>query len=89
MHFSVIYLVLINVAAFLLYGFDKYKSKRNQRRISEFSLLLIAALGGSIGALLGMDLFRHKTQHKKFRIGLPVIVLLQLALMYFIMTRFV
>ncbi len=74
------YLIVINVIAFLMYGMDKWKAKRGSWRISEATLLLMAVAGGSIGALLGMNVWHHKTMHKKFKYGLPLILLAQLAL---------
>lgn len=76
----VLYLVGINVLTFLVYGLDKWKARRRRWRISEQTLLLLAVLGGSIGALLAMHVFHHKTLHKKFRYGVPLILLVQLAL---------
>ena len=76
-----IYLAAANVLAFLLYGLDKFLAKREgARRIRERTLLLVAAVGGSVGAILGMKLFHHKTLHKKFRYGLPLILAVQLGL---------
>lgn len=75
-----LYLLLINAAAFLLMLTDKLLSKTKARRIPERILMLLAALGGSLGGALGMFLFRHKTRHKKFRIGLPVLLLVHAAL---------
>ena len=72
-----VYLLLVNAAAFTLMLVDKYKAKRNLWRIPEATLMGIAAIGGSIGAIAGMNLFRHKTKHPKFYIGLPVIFVLQ------------
>lgn len=72
-------LLAVNLLAFALMGIDKGKARRNKRRISESCLFLVAALGGSIGAITGMFLFRHKTKHPSFVIGLPVILLLHLA----------
>lgn len=74
------YLILMNLIAFALYGIDKRRAKQGAWRISEYTLLLVALLGGSLGALLGMRYFRHKTQHRKFRYGVPLILLLQLGL---------
>lgn len=79
MKYFIVYLVLINIAAFIMYGADKHKAKKGQWRIPEKTLIGVAALGGSIGAVLGMRLFRHKTKHPKFYIGVPVIILLQIA----------
>ena len=74
-----IYLAAINIVAFFLYGIDKWKAKRNKWRVTEARLLWIAVAGGSIGALLGMKVWHHKTQHAKFRFGLPAILILQIA----------
>lgn len=74
-----IYLAVINIVAFFLYGIDKWKAQHDKWRITEATLLWIAVAGGSIGALLGMRLWHHKTQHAKFRYGLPTILILQLA----------
>lgn len=71
------YLLLINAAGFLLMLMDKWKAKKNRWRIRESTLLIVAALGGSIGSLAGMYLFRHKTQHLKFTLGIPLILAAQ------------
>lgn len=74
----------MNLIAFALYGIDKRRAKQGVWRISEYTLLLVALLGGSLGALLGMRYFHHKTRHRKFRYGVPLILLLQLGLgLYF------
>ena len=65
------YLLAANLLTFVTYGIDKYKARHNKWRIPEATLLLLAALGGSIGALLAMRVFRHKTLHRKFRYGVP------------------
>ena len=75
-----IYLIAINVVTFFLYGIDKWKAKRSKWRIPEATLLGLAVIGGSIGAWLGMKVWHHKTQHKKFKYGLPLILLAQIAL---------
>ena len=82
-----IYLFLINLTAFSIYGIDKYKAKHRQWRIPEATLLLSAALGGSVGAMLGMRLFHHKTKKPRFFIGVPVILLLQAAAACFLLMR--
>ena len=82
------FLLAINIATFLLYGIDKYKAKKNQWRISEATLLTMAAIGGSIGAWAGMRLWHHKTMHKKFKYGIPVIIIMQIALAVYLLTIF-
>ena len=81
------YLVFVNVIAFLVYGLDKLKARKGHWRISEATLLLLAIVGGSIGAWLGMKAWHHKTKHLKFMYGLPAILLLQLALAVYLCTR--
>ncbi len=76
----IFYLLAANLLTFVTYGVDKWKARHNRWRIPEATLLLLAALGGSIGALLAMRVFRHKTQHKKFRYGVPALLLVQLAI---------
>ena len=78
------YLIVINVVTFLVYGIDKWKAKQGSWRISEATLLMLAVIGGTIGALLGMQVWRHKTMHLKFKYGLPLILLVQIALIYLI-----
>lgn len=73
-------LVLWNLTVFFLYGVDKHKAKKDKWRVSEKMLLLCAANFGSIGALLGMRVFHHKTLHKKFTIGVPLMLAAQIAL---------
>lgn len=72
------YLVIVNILAFIMYGLDKQKAVRKQWRIPEAQLLGIAVIGGSIGAILGMQFFHHKTRKWKFKIGVPVFLALQL-----------
>lgn len=80
----VIYLVVMNSIGFASMGIDKSKAKRGAWRIPEKTLFLIAILGGSIGSILGMKQFRHKTKHKSFTIGMPAILLVQvLVILYF------
>lgn len=78
MKYIVLYLILINAAAFLLMLADKLRAKRNLWRIPERTLLTAALLGGCPGAIAGMHLFRHKTKHLKFVLGLPLILALQI-----------
>lgn len=75
-----VYLLAINAVTFLVYGADKRKAKKDRRRVPERTLFLLAIIGGSIGALAGMYVFRHKTRHWYFRFGIPAILLLQIAL---------
>ena len=83
-----IYLLLINALALVLMLVDKIKAKNNLWRIPERTLMLSAALGGSVGALIGMYLFRHKTRHPKFTIGIPAILVAQIFLGIWIFSRF-
>ena len=78
------YLLAINAVAFIVYGIDKYKAKKAKWRISESTLLLLAVLGGSIGAWMGMKVWHHKTMHKKFKYGIPAILMIQIALMAYL-----
>ena len=78
------YLLAINAVTFIVYGIDKYKAKKAKWRISEATLLLLAVLGGSIGAWMGMKVWHHKTMHKKFKYGIPAILLIQIALMAYL-----
>ena len=75
------YLIIINAVAFIVYGIDKYKAKKAKWRIPEATLLMLAVLGGSIGAWTGMRVWHHKTMHKKFKYGVPAILLIQIAAM--------
>lgn len=84
--FILIYIGIMNVAEFLVMGIDKLKAKRRGFRVPEAILFLLAIAGGSIGAILAMWIFRHKTRHHTFTIGMPVILVLQLifvAVLYF------
>ena len=78
MTIALIYLAVVNLVTFFLYGIDKWKAKRAKWRIEESTLLWWAAFGGSIGALVGIKAWHHKTQHKKFTIGVPAILIAQL-----------
>ena len=84
--YSMYYLLAINIVSFFLYGIDKYKAKKNKWRISEATLLMIAVIGGSIGAWVGMRLWHHKTMHKKFKYGIPLIIIMQIALVAYLHT---
>ena len=78
------YLLGINAVTFIVYGIDKYKAKKAKWRIPEATLLLLAVLGGSIGAWMGMKVWHHKTKHKKFKYGIPAILLIQIAQMTYL-----
>ena len=80
LHVVLIYVAAINVVTFFLYGIDKWKAKRAKWRINESTLLWWAAFGGSIGALLGMKAWHHKTLHRKFTWGVPAILIAQVVL---------
>ena len=78
------YLIAINVITFLTYGIDKLKAKKGKWRIPESTLLLLAIIGGSIGAWLGIKVWHHKTLHKKFKYCIPLIVIAQIAIIFYI-----
>ena len=79
------YLLIINAAGFLLMLVDKWKAKKNRWRIRESTLLIVAALGGSVGSLAGMYLLRHKTLHLKFTVGIPLILAAQCFIVVLVM----
>ena len=85
--YSLYYLLAINIVSFFLYGIDKYKAKRGKWRISEATLIMMAAIGGSVGAWAGMQLWHHKTMHKKFKYGIPLIIIMQIALLVYMHTN--
>ena len=72
------YLVIVNILGFALMGIDKKKAEKNKWRIPEKTLFIVAAIGGSVGSILGMKVFRHKTKHTKFTVGMPAILVFQL-----------
>ena len=78
-------ILILNVVTFFVFGIDKFKAKKSLWRIPESTLLILAAVGGSVGAYLGMKVWHHKTLHKKFSLGVPAILLLHLALLVYIM----
>ena len=83
----IIYLAVINVATFLTFGIDKLKAKHAKWRIREAALLTLAVLGGSIGAWLGMQVWHHKTMHKRFKYGIPAIIIAQLLVIGYILFK--
>ena len=78
-----LYLLGINIITLAAYGIDKWKARHHQWRISEVVLLFLAFIGGAMGAFLGMRLFHHKTQHWKFRILVPLLLILQIAVLVY------
>lgn len=84
--YSTYYLLAINALSFILFGLDKYKAKKGKWRISEATLLMITVIGGSIGAWAGMRLWHHKTMHKKFKYGIPAIIIMQVCLVAYLHT---
>ena len=86
-HIALIYVAAINVVTFFLYGIDKLKAKKSKWRIPEATLIWFSVFGGSIGALLGMKAWHHKTQHKKFKYGIPFILLVQIVLIGWLLWR--
>ena len=84
----IIYIIAINVVAFIVFGIDKLRARQKKWRIPEATLLLLAIVGGSIGAWAGMLVWRHKTMHRKFKYGVPVILILQLAIVTWIIFKF-
>lgn len=84
---AIYYLAAINIITFFVYGIDKRKARKAKWRIPESTLLLLAAIGGSIGAFVGMRVFRHKTKHLKFTIGVPAIIILQAAAIWYFFLR--
>ena len=84
MEFLLGYLLFMNLLTLVAYGMDKRKARKNEWRISEKTLLTLALIGGSIGALIGMFGFKHKTRHIKFVLGVPVIFALHVVLLYYL-----
>ena len=87
MKYFLLYLLLINAVGFALMLIDKWKAKHNRWRIKEATLMTVAALGGSVGSLIGMYTVRHKTRHIKFTVGIPLILLVQIFLAIMLFTR--
>lgn len=87
MQYLIAYLLIINAAGFLLMCLDKYYAKNNMWRIPEATLMSVAAVGGSLGSLIGMYLVRHKTRHPKFTKGIPALLVAQAALLVRFLTK--
>lgn len=89
MKYFLYYLLIINIITFLIYGIDKYKARKHRWRISEKVLIGLATIGGFIGAFAGMQVFRHKTKHLKFMVGVPLIAVLWcVAIVYYCVMQF-
>ncbi len=84
----IIYLLIINIVAIIITGYDKLCAKRHSWRVKERTLMLISAIGGSVGMYVTMQLIRHKTRHIKFMLGIPLIIVLQIVLIWFIWSKF-
>lgn len=87
--YFVIFVLVMSLITFIVFGVDKWKARNDKWRTPESTLFLLAIFGGSIGALLGMQIFRHKTQHWSFRLGIPLILMLQAAVLiwYFFFSK--
>ena len=84
-HFAAaVYLIVVNISAVAVYGWDKLSAKQGRQRVPENLLLLLALLGGSVGAMAAMTFFRHKTRHLKFIYGVPMIFVLQIAALVYL-----
>ena len=83
LHVVLAYFITVNVLGLVLFGIDKWKAKHDKWRISEATLLSLTAIGGSIGAWVGMKVWHHKTMHKKFKYGIPLVIVLQFVLLLF------
>ncbi len=83
LHVVLAYFITVNVLGLVLFGIDKWKAKHDKWRISEATLLSVTAIGGSIGAWVGMKVWHHKTMHKKFKYGIPLVMVLQFSILLF------
>lgn len=83
LHVVLAYFITVNVLGLVLFGIDKWKAKHDKWRISEATLLSVTVIGGSIGAWVGMKVWHHKTMHKKFKYGIPLVMVLQFAILLF------
>lgn len=84
MKYLLVYYLVVNLFAFLLYGFDKLLAIKQKHRISEKNLLIISALGGALGAMFAMHIFHHKTKHAKFLIGVPLLLCVHVGIIVYI-----
>lgn len=82
--YFIFYFIIINIISFILMFLDKRRAIKNKWRISENTLMIVSILGGSIGGILGMYTFRHKTKHIKFKVGIPIILIIQLLILSYV-----
>lgn len=82
-----IYLIAVNAAAFAIMGIDKYKAQRNKWRIRESSIFVMGFIGGALGVLLAMYVFRHKTKHLKFKLGIPAVLVLNIIVLSYLLQK--
>lgn len=80
-------IIAVNVITFVVYGIDKLKAKKGKRRVPEATLLLLAIVGGSVGAWCGVKVWHHKTMHVKFKYGIPLIMAMHALLLVYLMTK--
>ncbi len=83
----IFYLLIINILGFIFMYIDKEKAKKHKWRISENTLIILSLLGGSVGSFIGMNKFRHKTKHIKFKYGIPLIIIFQIIFIYLIVNK--
>jgi len=88
MNYLIGYLILINIISFFLYGLDKNKAEKGKWRIKETTLLSFSLIGGGIGSILGMRVFRHKTQKSKFKFGVPLLTIISIGIIYLIVSNY-
>jgi uncharacterized membrane protein YsdA (DUF1294 family) len=88
MLYLIIYFILINLIAFMMYGIDKRKAKMNKWRIKESSLLTLSLIGGGLGSMFAMQIFHHKTNKNKFKLGVPLLTFISIIIFYFIINNF-
>ena len=87
--YFIFYFIIINIISLILMFLDKRRAIKNKWRISENTLMLVSILGGSIGGILGMYTFRHKTKHIKFKVGIPIILIIQLLILSYVFNTYV
>lgn len=87
--YFIFYFIIINIISFILMFLDKRRAIKNKWRISENTLMIVSILGGSIGGILGMYTFRHKTKHLKFKVGIPIILIIQLLILSYVFNTYV